>query len=83
MLSNKEEIIYNGDRGVAFHKTIHSLLKRANIITDNFVDEESMKIVRRALCPRPGHQLLELDYSKLEVCIAACYHKVQFQKTAR
>ena len=48
MLSNKEEIIYNGDRGVAFHKTIHSLLKRANIITDNFVDEESMKVYDQA-----------------------------------
>ncbi len=38
-------------------------------------DEESMQIVRRALFPRPGHQLLEIDYSGLEVKIAACYHK--------
>jgi DNA polymerase-1 len=38
-------------------------------------DEEAMNIVRRALFPRPGHQLLELDYSGLEVRIAACYHK--------
>ena len=38
-------------------------------------DEESMKIVRKALFPRPGHQLLEADYSGLEVRIAACYHK--------
>jgi len=38
-------------------------------------DEESMRIVRRALLPRPGHQLLEVDYSGLEVRIAACYHK--------
>jgi len=38
-------------------------------------DEESMQICRKALFPRPGHQLLEIDYSGLEVRIAACYHK--------
>jgi len=38
-------------------------------------DEESMNIVRRALYPRPGHQLLEADFSGLEVGIACCYHK--------
>lgn len=38
-------------------------------------DEQSMKIIRRALYPRLGHQLLEVDYSGLEVRIAACYHK--------
>jgi len=34
-------------------------------------DEESMNIVRGAIYPRPGHQLLELDYNQLEVRIAA------------
>ncbi len=38
-------------------------------------DEESMKICRGALYPRPGHQLLEIDFGSLEVRIAACYHK--------
>lgn len=38
-------------------------------------DEESMRIVRGALYPRPGHLLLEADYSGLEVRIAACFHK--------
>jgi len=38
-------------------------------------DEESMQICRKALYPRPGHQLVEIDYSGLEVRIAACYHK--------
>jgi len=38
-------------------------------------DPEAMKITRGALYPRPGHQLIELDYSGLEVRIAACYHK--------
>lgn len=38
-------------------------------------DEESMQICRRAIYPRPGHQLVEVDYSGIEVRIAACYHK--------
>jgi len=38
-------------------------------------DEESMQICRKAIFPRLGHQLLEIDYSGLEVKIAACYHK--------
>lgn len=38
-------------------------------------DIEVMKLVRTALKPRPGHQLLELDYGQLEVRIATCYHK--------
>jgi len=38
-------------------------------------DKEAMKLTRRALFPRPGHQILEVDYSGLEVRIAACYHK--------
>lgn len=37
-------------------------------------DKKTMKMVRRALFPRPGHQLLEMDYSGIEVGIAACYH---------
>jgi len=38
-------------------------------------DKESMQIIRRALYPRPGHQLVEVDFSSLEVRIATCYHK--------
>jgi DNA polymerase-1 len=38
-------------------------------------DKESKKITRSCLYPRPGHQLLEVDFSQLEVAIAACYHK--------
>ncbi len=40
-------------------------------------DEESMQIVRRAIYPRPGHLLVEIDYSGLEVHISACYHRDQ------
>lgn len=38
-------------------------------------NEEYMQMCRRALLPRPGHQFLEVDYSNLEVRVAACYHK--------
>jgi len=38
-------------------------------------DEEAMQTTRKALYPRPGRQLLEVDYSSLEVKIAACYHQ--------
>ena len=34
-------------------------------------DEEARLMTRKALFPRPGHQLLEVDYKSLEVSIAA------------
>jgi len=36
-------------------------------------DEEAMQICRRAFYPRPGHQLLEVDFKGMEVSISACY----------
>jgi len=36
-------------------------------------DKESQTIVRRGIYPRPGHQLLEIDYSGVEVRIACVY----------
>jgi len=38
-------------------------------------DEETMQMVRGALYPRQNHQLLEIDFHQLEVCISACYNK--------
>lgn len=38
-------------------------------------DKEAMQLVRKAIYPRPGHQLMELDFKGIEVAIAACYHK--------
>ena len=38
-------------------------------------DEESKKIIRTCIFPRPEHQLLELDYKGIEVNTATCYHK--------
>jgi len=38
-------------------------------------DKEARMITRSALYPRKGHQLMEVDFSGIEVRIAACYHK--------
>jgi len=38
-------------------------------------NKNSMKIIRQALLPRPGHMFLEADFSSLEVNISACYHR--------
>ena len=38
-------------------------------------DKEVMNLVRNAIYPRKGYQLMEVDFSGLEVSIAACYHK--------
>lgn len=38
-------------------------------------DKEAMAIVRNAIFPREGNQLMEVDFSGLEVSIAACYHE--------
>lgn len=37
-------------------------------------DEDQMNIIRGAIYPSKGNQLMELDYSQLEVRIAAAYH---------
>jgi uracil-DNA glycosylase family 4 len=38
-------------------------------------DEQAQRIVRGGLVPRKGRQLVEVDYSGMEVRISACYHK--------
>jgi len=57
-----------------FARTFRSSCDSPNIQNTPKRDDEAEKIVRGALFPRPGHQLLEVDYSGLEVRIAACYH---------
>lgn len=38
-------------------------------------NEEMSKLIRRAYLPHPGHHLVEIDFSTLEVRIAYAYHK--------
>lgn len=38
-------------------------------------DEESMQACRKALYPRKGHQLLEIDFKAIEVVVNACINK--------
>jgi DNA polymerase I-like protein with 3'-5' exonuclease and polymerase domains len=33
------------------------------------------KLIRKAFIPRPGCRIVELDYSGIEVAVAACYHR--------
>jgi len=56
-------------------RTFRSSSDRPNFQNIPKRDHESMQICRKALYPRKGHQLLEIDFSGLEVRIAACYHK--------
>ena len=58
-----------------FVKTYRSSSDKPNFQNIPKRDKEAKKIIRDALYPRPGHQLLEVDYGALEVRIAACYHK--------
>jgi DNA polymerase-1 len=38
-------------------------------------NKEAMNICRRAILPRPGHMLMEADFSGLEVTVSEFYHK--------
>jgi DNA polymerase I-like protein with 3'-5' exonuclease and polymerase domains len=55
-------------------RTYRSSSDRPNFQNIPIRDEQAMQSTRRALYPRPGHQLLEVDFKALEVSIAACYH---------
>jgi DNA polymerase-1 len=56
-------------------KTYRSSSQNPNFQNIPKRDKKTMQLIRKALFPRPGHQLLEMDYSGIEVAIAACYHK--------
>lgn len=38
-------------------------------------DPESMFLCRRAIVPRLGHAIMEIDFKGIEVSVACCYHK--------
>jgi DNA polymerase I len=57
-------------------RTFRSSSDRPNFQNIPARDAEAMKICRQAIYPpTKGHQLVEVDYSGIEVRIAACYHK--------
>lgn len=56
-------------------KTYRSSCDSPNFQNIPIRDQEARRIIRTCLYPRPGHQLLEIDYSGIEVAIAACLHK--------
>lgn len=56
-------------------RTFRSSSNQPNFQNIPIRDKEAQQICRKALFPRPGHQLLEFDFKSLEVRIAACYHK--------
>lgn len=55
-------------------RTFRSSSDRPNFQNIPKRDDMAKQITRRALFPRPGHQLVEIDFSGLEVRIAAAYH---------
>ena len=55
-------------------KTFRSSSERINFQNIPKRDKEAMEITRKAIFPKPGHQLLEIDYSGVEVRISECYH---------
>jgi DNA polymerase I len=55
--------------------TFRSSADSPNIQNVPVRDKEIMNLIRRAFIAPDGYYLVELDYSQLEVCIAACYHK--------
>lgn len=59
------------------HTTVsfRSSSSRINFQNQPIRIKEIKRVVRRAVIPRPGRMLGELDYSGVEVTVAACYHK--------
>lgn len=56
-------------------RTYRSSSNRPNFQNIPKRDEEAMRICRGSILPRKGFQLLEVDYSGIEVRIGECYHK--------
>lgn len=56
-------------------KTFRSSSSDPNFQNIPIRNEKAQKIIRGGICPSFGNQLLEVDYSGIEVRISACYHK--------
>lgn len=56
-------------------RTFRSSMSNPNMQNIPIRNKEVMKICRNALFPRPGHQILESDFSGIEVRVSACYNQ--------
>lgn len=56
-------------------RTFRSSMSNPNMQNIPIRDKGVMKICRSALFPRPGHLLLEPDFSGIEVRVSACYNR--------
>lgn len=56
-------------------KTYRSSSDKPNFQNIPKRDKEAQQLIRKAIYPRKDHLLMSVDYSSLEVRIAACYHK--------
>ena len=68
-------------------KTFRSSANSPNFQNIPVRDEESMLVCRGGLYPRPGHQLLEVDFKGIEVSVNACINKdptlIKYQKNPK
>lgn len=62
---------YNLNNVVSYRGSCNS----PNLTNVSKNNEFAHKVVRNALFPRKGHQLMEIDYVSLEVIIGCCLHK--------
>lgn len=56
-------------------RTFRSSSDRPNFQNMPIRDKEMGEVIRKAFIPRDGHLIGGIDYSAIEVRIAACYHK--------
>ena len=56
-------------------RTYRSSASNPNIQNQPVRDPLQGRIIRRGFIPRDGHRICEIDYSSIEVRVAACYHK--------
>lgn len=56
-------------------RTYRSSCSNINIQNQPVRDPLQGKIIRRGFLPREGFRICEIDYSSIEVRVAACYHK--------
>lgn len=78
-LNNYIQETVNGYLHPFFHlhtvRTFRSSSSKINFQNQPVRIPEIKKIVRRAVIPRPGNMIGEIDYSGAEVKVATCYHK--------